>query len=209
MKSIRMEAYSAAVRAVRQDGVVTEGELNELQKLQEFLKIPDAAIAGTKAELLKLRLIAEIGQGNCPVTTVENLILRKGERAFWVEEAELLEEKVVARRYEGGSRGVSVRLAKGLTYRVGAQRGQLVSESKVLPTSRGDLVVTSARIVFRGDRKSFTIPYEKLLHIEFYTDGIQVTDDKGKPRTLRFVSAGNVEIVGAVLDHAINGASTP
>lgn len=206
MKVVRIEAYTAAVRAVRADGVVTEDELGELQKLQTFLKIPDSAVAGTKADLLKLRLIAEIESGNCPSVSVQNLILRKGEKAFWVEEAELLEEKVVARRYEGGSRGVSVRIAKGLTYRVGAHRGQMVSESKVLPTSRGELVVTSARVVFKGDRKSFNIPYEKLLHIEFYSDGIQVTDDKGKPRTLRFVSAGNVEVVGAVLNHAINSA---
>jgi hypothetical protein len=131
-------------------------------------------------------------------------VLQKAERVYWSEQGSLLEERVVRRGYEGGSHGISFRIAKGVSYRVGAHRGHLVTDKAVLPVSSGDLIVTSKRVIFRGDTKSFNFKLDKLLDVQFYSDGVRLMDDKGKPRLVQFAETGNGDVVGAILSHAVN-----
>jgi len=93
---------------------------------------------------------------------------------------------------------------KGVSYRVGSHRGHIVTDKAVMPVSEGDLVITNKRVIFRGDAKSFSSKLDKLLEINCYADGVRLTDDKGKPRVIRFAADGNADIVGAVLSYAIN-----
>lgn len=205
LKSIRVQAYGAALRAAESDGVVTADEESELAKLQRFLMIPDAEIAPSKRELAKLRFLSELKEGTPPpAISVQNVILQRGETAYWSEPGQVLEERVVNSHYEGGSQGVSFRIMKGVTYRVGSYRGHIVADKAVLPVSSGVLIVTSKRVIFGGDTKSFTLGLGKLLELNLYADGIRLTDDGGKPRLIRFMHAGNADVVGATLSYAIN-----
>jgi hypothetical protein len=204
IRRVRVQAYNAALHAAKQEGGISSEEEAELEKLQKFLRIPDADIEISKKELLRLRLLTEIQNGNLPTVFVSNLVLQKAERIYWSEQGSLFEERVVRRRYEGGSHGVSFRIAKGVSYRVGAHRGQLVTDKAIIPVSAGDFIVTSKRVIFRGDTKSFNYKLDKLLDIHFYSDGVRVTDDKGKVRLVQFAEAANGDLVGAVLSQAIN-----
>jgi hypothetical protein len=204
LRKVRVQAYNAAFWAAKNDGVVTRQEEKELTKLQQFLKIPESEIAKTKKELARLRLINEIESGNLPSTSVTNLILQKGEIAHWCEAGDIMEERVVSRRYQGGSQGVSVRIAKGVSYRIGSHRGHLITDTAVIPVSSGELIVTNKRVVFRGDNKSFSLRFDKLLDVHFFRNAVRVTGDKGKPHLVQFDDEDNSEIVGAVLSFAIN-----
>jgi hypothetical protein len=204
IKGVRVQAYNAALRAARSDGRISADEESELTKLQTFLKISDTEIAKSKKDLARLRLLTEIQNGNPPTVSVPNVILQKNEVAFWSEPGNILEERVVGRRYEGGSKGVSFRIMKGVSYRVGAHRGHIVTDKAVVPVSAGHLIITNKRVIFRGDAKSFSIKFDKLLELNFYSDGMRVTDDKGKPRMIRFAEEGNIDVVGAILSHAVN-----
>jgi hypothetical protein len=166
--------------------------------------IPEAEIAKSKKELARLRLLTEIQQGNPPALSVPNFILQKTEVAYWAEPGSILEERVARRRYEGGSQGVSFRIAKGVSYRIGAHRGHLIADTAVVPVSAGELVITNRRVIFRGDTKSFNIRLDKLLELQFYDGGVRLTDEKGKPRVVKFAREDNIDIVGATLSHAIN-----
>lgn len=205
LKKIRITAYVVASKAVKQDGVVSNEEYEKLKKIQQFLKVPDEDIQGTKQELTRLCLINEIQQGNLPTITASPVILQKSEKAHWVEPGNLLEERVINRRYEGGSRGVSIRIMKGVSYRVGAHRGHIVSETGIVPVSGGDFVITNKRAIFSGDRKSFALRIDKLLDLEMFSNGTRLTDDKGKIRQVQFNKPENTDIVGAVLAQVING----
>lgn len=204
LRDIRVQAYNAAFRAAKSDGKITSDEEAELNKLQKFLKIPDTEISKSKRELARLRVLTEVQNGNLPTAFVPNLILQKGEIAYWSEPGNILEERVVRRRYEGGSQSVSFRIAKGVSYRIGGHRGHVVADKAVIPVSSGELVITNKRVVFRGDAKSFNFKFDKLLDINFYSDGVRLTDDKGKPRIVKFSNEGNTDIVGTVLSHTIN-----
>lgn len=201
---IRVQAYNAALRAVGSDDRATAEEEAELERLQTVLGISDSEVLLSKRALARLRLLTEINSGNLPKVPVQNVVLQKAERAHWMEPASLLEERVVSRRYEGGSQGFSFRIAKGVSYRVGAHRGHLVADRALVPVSTGDLIITDRRVVFRGNAKSFNLRLDKILEIGLCSDGARLTDDRGKPRMVRFSSEDNTDIVGGVLSRAIN-----
>jgi hypothetical protein len=204
MNEIRIKAYKSAYDAIKRDGTITSEEEEELSKIQKYFKIPDQDIEPTKKELARFRLLREIATGNIPEVTVTNMVVQKGEKAYWAEVGKILEERVIRRRYEGGSHGVSIRIAKGLSYRVGAHRGQLIADSAVVPVSYGELVITNKRIVFKGDKKSFSLKLEKILNIEFYSDGVNMSEESGKHRVVQFNESRNMDIIGSIISYAIN-----
>jgi hypothetical protein len=208
VESIKTKAYLSAFGAVKADQRATEEEERELHKIQKYLQIEDVEIEITQKELARLRLLAEIKDGNLPDLIITNLITQKGERIYWIEPAILAEEKVVRRRYEGGSQGVSLRIMKGVSYRVGASRGNLISDTEIVAVSRGEFIVTNKRAIFRGDGKSFAFKLDKLLDLQLMANGIYLAEaNKAKPRMIKFAEEGNSDIIGAVLSHAINNYS--
>lgn len=205
-KGMRAEIFAAAFSATKADAQVTKDEEQELLSIQKYLGLADDEIQHNKKELARLRLLNEIQQGNMPtMPPVTNLITQKGEKVYWVEPSTLAEEKVLRRRYEGGSQGMSFRIMKGVSYRVGGHRGHLVSETGVVAVSTGELIITSQRVIFRGDKKSFATKLDKILDVQLFTNGFQFSENnKSKPRLIKFAQEGNHDIIGAVLSYAIN-----
>ncbi len=204
MNEIRIKAYKSAYDGIKRDGKITSEEEAELTKIQKYFKIQDQDIEPTKKELARFRLLREIASGNIPEVNVSNMVFQKGEKAYWSEGAKLIEERVIKRRYEGGSRGVSIRIAKGLSYRVGAHRGHLVADLAIVPVSFGEFVITNKRVVFIGDKKSFSLKLEKILNIEFYSDGVNMSEESGKHRLVQFLEDRNMDIIGSVISYAVN-----
>jgi hypothetical protein len=200
---VRSEAYRSAVTAVAAQADVTDQDEADIARIQSLLQIPTTEISGARAKLARLRTISDARHGILPIIADPLIILQKDERPHWRTDAKLLEERVVARRYEGGSQGVSIRLAKGVSWRVGAQRGHIVSETAVIPISVGNFVVTDKRLVFSGDGKSFSVAYPKLLDAHMYADGIRVTPSSGKPYLLQFPDVESADVVGAIVSQIL------
>ena len=208
IKKFKANAYLAAFQACKADGVITAQEKEELDNIQKYLVIPDSEIIKTKEELHKLRLINEIQNGNVPEVQVINLVKQKNERIYWSEASSLLEEKVIKQGYVGRSQGFSFRVAKGVTYRVGSSKGQLVTQTGIVPVSIGDFIITSSRLNFKGSGKSFAIKFDKILGVDFYSNGLRISEaNKVNPRLVQFAFEGNKDIIGAIISHSINNAN--
>lgn len=204
LKGVRAKVYRKALQTARQSGHVTAEMENGLSQIQNFLMIPDGEIFREREDLSHLRLLAEIHDGNPPILHAVEIVLQKGEQAYWSEPAGILEQRVVGRRYEGGSQGVSIRIAKGVSYRVGSHRGRMVTDKRLLEVSSGSLIVTSKRVIFTGGLKSFDVKLDKVLSVHFADDGmIFTTGSREKPYVLQFRSRKNVEVVQAILDHSM------
>ena len=205
IKGVRAEIFAAAFSVAKEDKQITEEEEKELKEIQKHLGLADDEIQTSKKELTRLRLLNEIQKGNLPIVPVTNLVTQKSEKVYWAEPAILAEEKVIRRRYEGGSQGVSFRVMKGVSYRVGGHRGHIVSETGLVSVSDGELIITSKRVIFRGDGKAFAIKLDKILDIQIFINGLRFTENnKSKPRMVKFKQEGNHDIVGAVLSYTIN-----
>ena len=68
-------------------------------------------------------------------------------------------EKVVG--YSGRSLGVNVRIAKGLYYRTGNNKGVPVRRN-IKDYIQGDVIVNSNRVIFNGAKNSFDVPFKKI-----------------------------------------------
>lgn len=73
-------------------------------------------------------------------------------------------------RYEGGSRGVSFRVCRGVSYRLGAHKSHRVTNSTLDHLDTGTLVITNQAVSLIGDNAVY-MPYKKIVNFEWYTDG--------------------------------------
>jgi len=204
VRRIRVTAYKRAFEVAGADRRITGAEAKELERIRTHLGLAEGDIGRTGRDFQRLRLLGEIQDGNLPVVTVSGLVLQKNEQPHWSEPGHLIEERVLRRRYEGGSSGVSVRIMRGVTYRVGSHRGHLVTETGNVPVSSGEFVITNKRVIFKGDRKSFSYQHDKLLGTELFADGVSLAETSGKNRLVQFDRGADTEIVGAVLSQALN-----
>lgn len=194
----RKEAFDRALRSVEDRGF-THARLNGLRRIQAFFCIPSGEISAGLARIERWSLLDSIRQHGPAPIEVYNVILARGERAFWSEPGTAYEEKVVSRRYEGGSRGVSIRVVKGVSFRLGAHRGRMVSETADVAVSTGNLVITDRRLIFTGDGKSFDSKFETLIDLCTSRNGIKYSErNRQKPRKVLFAS-DNGDIVMEVL----------
>lgn len=77
--------------------------------------------------------------------------------------------------YHGGSQGVSFRIAKGVSYRVGSSRGQLVKNPEQLTViDEGSATFTNKRIFFVGSNVNREWEFSKLLDVNVGTNGVFV-----------------------------------
>lgn len=209
IKVAKVDAYAAAFNKAVDDSALTEEEEKELNNIQKELNLSDDLIEAKKKILARYRLVREIQNGNMPALQIANIVLKKGEQVYWSEPASLLEEKVLSRHYEGGYSGFSFRVMKGVSYRVGGFRGYPVVEKGNVSTSDGELIFSSKRLIFRGDRKSFATNLDKILDIQFYANGIQFSENnRSKPRLIQFNDRNNMDIVGSILSYIVNHYSS-
>ena len=116
--------------------------------------------------------------------TIQGIKLAPGEEAFFNGAAALVEERTVTAGYKGGSHGISLRICKGLSYRVGAHRGTFERSRQYIAVSTGTLTLTSHRIIYSASAKSFTL---NCAAVELYelTDDCLIVGPAGKPRIIQ------------------------
>lgn len=125
---------------------------------------------GEQEEDFRRRLLAQPLEEIRPNTAIIN----PGEKAYAAVLANLMEVQTVG--YSANTSGVSLRLAKGVTFRTGGMRGR--AAKGLVNAASGELVITESRVLFSGDRKSFDIPLIKLLNATHYSDGFRFSDAK-------------------------------
>lgn len=108
-------------------------------------------------------------------------------------------ERVVRRRVEGRSAGTSVRVAKGVSIRMGRSQGTPVEYEEVVQRGRGDMAITTKHIFFRGDRRSFRIPMGKVVTADHGDDYIEVVRERASGLPEYFGVTGDDAKFGAEL----------
>ncbi|MCU7380818.1 hypothetical protein OBO34_21115 [Clostridiales Family XIII bacterium ASD5510] len=105
--------------------------------------------------------------------TPDGLFLNDGELCFFQGQAETRKEKQVTTGYSGGSKGVSLRVAKGVSLRVGNSKGTL-DKKTVTESTPGTLYITNRRIIYISEKNGFDKKFNAISGIKFYRDGLQL-----------------------------------
>lgn len=187
---------------VLDDDRVTADEESALTSLVEALDMSPEEFGRRHPDLVERMLIAALNDRRLPTVDDPDLIVKRGEIVHFQGPARLMRE-VTIREYRGGSRGVSVRIAKGVSYRVGAHRGRVVPVGTELQVhDNGTLSVTSRRAVFAGSRRTLQFDYAKLVDLEVYTDGLRLgVSNRQTPSVLL---TGYPDYVAALINTAMN-----
>ncbi len=188
------EGWSAAVDHALDDHVISEQEEENLHQLQNLFQLSDHELdrKGTLTRLNQACVLRDILNGELPKLKVEGgplpFNLMKSESLVWVFQGVEYYEQKTRTQFQGGSQGMSFRVAKGVYYRVGGFRGERVQTNETVHAGTGLLGVTTKHLYFSGGNKHFRIRYDRMVVIEPYSDGIGVMRDAQSARPQAFVT---------------------
>lgn len=195
-QSLVSEAYynvlSKAADNFMKDGSISDNEQRLIESYISSLGIsltiiPPYCQNGALERIAQSLILKNLQNGiypNVPLTVP--VMLTKGEKIIWVYgNVTMLQEKIT-REYIGGSRGVSYRICKGLTYRTGSFKGSPVERSSMERVGTGELVITDKNFFFHCTTASFKIPYKILVGLTPYSDGLEVHKEAAKPKRIVF-----------------------
>ena len=114
------------------------------------------------------------------------VMLGRGECALWVYDNVTMFQEKITREYVGGNRGMSFRICKGMTYRTGSFKGHPVERSQMATVGVGSLVITNKHFFFHCPTSSVKIPFNKIIGVSPYSDGLEVHKDEVKPKRTVF-----------------------
>jgi hypothetical protein len=135
-----------------------------------------------------------------PIAEPRHALMRPGEEALAIGPAHLLETKTIGYKRSGTS--VNYRLTKGVS--VGSYSGHSSAVKTLMRTSNGEFVVTTQRVIFAGDAKSFEIQLKRLTNIEPYTDGLGLHHGT-TTHIVKFDAAELADAMGRVLKLVAEG----
>jgi hypothetical protein len=192
--AVVIEGWEKAVDGAFEDGVLTEEEESNLVEIQSHFEFSQKELdkKGAYTKVVKGVVLRELLNGKLPEKFVPNfnhpLNLQKDEKLVWLFQDVQCYELKTRRHYEGGSKGFSVRIAKGLYYRAGAFRAHPVETTEVVLVDTGILAFTNKHLYFAGGTKSFRVPYKKIVSFEPYSDGIGIQRDTATAKPQTFVT---------------------
>jgi hypothetical protein len=192
-KKLIIAGWEQAVERAFDDGLLSQEEEDALVELQTHFNLTQDSLDthGAYSKVVKGAVLRDILSGKIPervkIAGALPFNLQKNEILVWVfQNVDYYEEKTCT-HYKGGSHGVSIRVAKGIYYRVGAFKGRRVQTQEAIHDT-GLLGVTNKQIYFAGSTKRFRIGYNKIVAIEPYSNGISILRDAATAKPQTFVT---------------------
>jgi len=199
---LRLEVFQAAVDIAIEDKRVTEEEETALYHIHSALQLPEDIFDEVELRVTKYRNLYELERGNLLYFSVENHTLNARENCHWVADVTLMKEKSFNPNTDISDATI---IKKGLRYQVGSSKANLMTETDFVPVSTGVLYITNQRMIFSGEGKSFDIPYDRLIDIGIYNDGMKFSvSHNEKPYIFKTLEEEDTEAVGLLLSNAAN-----
>jgi hypothetical protein len=186
--------FNLAVNNFLEDGILSEEEEEKAGQFQYFFKLPQEIINknGALEKVNKAAILRELVNGKLPESRIiidGNLPFnfQKGEKLIWLFQNVEFHEQRIKTSFRGVSRGVSVKIMKGVYYRTGLFQGNPVRTAEMTFMGVGLMALTNKNIYFASSSKSLKIPYNKIITFEPYEDGLGLQKDgvSAKPQIFK------------------------
>jgi hypothetical protein len=184
LREIAAAGLAAMVGKALDDDMITADEERRIATVAGCFNIGSdhAVFSGPAFKLKKAAILRDLDVGKLPEgITIDTgpLILDPDEAPVWLFNGVERLQLRTRTRYVGGSHGVSLRIMKGVYYRVGAFKGEPVRTEEFQSVGTGALLITSENLTFIASPGATKIPLRKIMMIEPYTDAIAVTREGG------------------------------
>ncbi len=188
LQNIYLDSLSKAADVYLEDGVLSDEERIRYDTFTDTLKLPLGNLPSKYADsnilkVCQLGFLSDIKNGKKPAVTLDApIILTSKEYYVWVYPNVTAYEEKVKSEWVGRSRGISVRICKGVYYKVGQSKGHKVETAYMSPTSHGYLIVTNRNLILYSPQKSIKVPLKKIISLIPYSDGVEVQRETNSKR---------------------------
>lgn len=126
-------------------------------------------------------------ESTLPIVNNPQIMLTPNEVCHYSGSATIAKDRSVVTGYSGGSSGVSIRICKGMSYRVGNRKGAPIRET-VTEKTNGNLCITNKRIIFISSKDGFDkkisnmtaiVPYRNAIDFQFTSQTISLFTKDG------------------------------
>lgn len=184
LKNIYISSIDSAVEQYLNDGLISPKEKSTIARFIQFTGYTAADLNqnGTIEKMLQCEVLVQLlnGQQPTPQITVAGslpFMLGKDENLIWVFRNITLHQQKVRREYKGRNRGFNIRICKGVYYRTGGFKGTPIETTYMHKVGIGMVCLTTKHLYFSSPEKSIKIPYDKILSVETYSNGVGIQKD--------------------------------
>lgn len=190
---LMVDGWANAVELFLEDGMLAQNEEASLMDFAQQTGLgPRLQQHPSYSMVTKAAQLRDLAEGRCTSRMSFNgplpINLQKGETVIWAFPDTQYFEDRERREFVGTSHGVSLRVMKGVYYRVGAFKGRPVTHQERVNVGTGTLFVTTKNLSFVCSQKSVRVPYSKIISCEQFSDGIGIMRDAASAKPQAFVT---------------------
>ena len=189
-----VRGWETAVQGALEDGVISVDEEDALSRYLDYFGIEQAQAdrSGALTTLAQAGAIRDLTEGTIPQRqNIQSRIpfnLMKSEKLVWVFQNVAYLEDVTRREMHGSSRGLTIRVARGIYYRPSTFKSRVVEWDETVRLDTGLMGLTTKHIYFAGDTKRFRVRYDRIVAFEPYSDGIGIMREAQTAKPQTFIS---------------------
>jgi hypothetical protein len=198
-EEVRMAAlaiYRGALRDAASDARLTPEEDAALTRLQEQLGLTERDLGADLGRISRLRMLARIAAGDLPEVAAP-VQLVPDERCHWVVQCTLADRISMPQTGRRPLAGITFDVVGAEPFSAADPRDELRPADDVLPTDIGALVITSRRTIFKGAKRTLSVPHARADHLKLYADGLRLDEIAQTAR--RYFLVDDPELTCAVL----------
>jgi len=197
-------AASLVFNNISNDERITDEEKGDLETLMKYFGLSTSDFEFNQKNFNKFYSLALVDKGILPTleNTGLNVIFKKDETLHWLCGATLKKQKRITERVSYSGFTGSIKITKGVRYRVGSFKLTPQTREIMVDADSGNFWMTNQRLGFLGSRKNFSLPYNKILSSELYTDGMSI--HKEGRESSYIVGLDDVELPAAILSYILN-----
>jgi len=208
VKGIHKTSVASVFSSIGSDKRITDDEKNALEKMLSHFNLTKTDIAFNQDNFNKYYALALIDKGVLPTISNPksqvNIVFKPDEVLHWGMVANLMKRKKVTTKVNYGGLTASVKIMKGVRYRVGSINVGSESKEIIDREDSGIFYVTNQRLGYLGYRKQFSFPFKKIGSLELRSDGLHIfKDGKEAPYILEL---SDYELALAIISFILNKA---
>jgi hypothetical protein len=177
-----LQGFAAMIGAATNKALLTDADAERISALQDIFGVSREELGNAGTALVKAMILGDLDAGkldeiNVSLEGTSAPRLEPGEKVIWAFSPCVHYVMKSRTTYVGSSQGVSVRLMKGVYYRVGAMRAQPVRTEYLDADGAGALTVTTRNVYFVGEHQAVKLPLRKVVAVHLYSDGVEFLPD--------------------------------
>lgn len=192
-RRVYCESFDSAIERYLDDGVIDSAEERAVARFMQFTGLPQHVLNERKSleRMVQAKVLGELLQGRVPaprITVAGNFpfLLSKDEHMLWLFRDVTLMMQKVRREMRGRTRGVSMRICKGVYYRTGGFKGTPVETTYMDRIGTGSVCLTDKHLYFHCPEKTLKIPFTRILSLDPYANGLGLQKDGANDRPMFF-----------------------